>query len=323
VTTPTVPLFLDCDTGVDDALALTYLLDVPHVDLVGIGTVSGNTDAATAAVNTAALLALCGRTVPVAVGAHDPIGGSYGGGAPHVHGANGIGGVDLPPGVAAAEDPAAELLVRLARDHAAGDRKLDVLAIGPLTNLAVALEAEPRLPELVGTLTIMGGAVWDAGNVSPTAEANVHNDAEAARRVLRAGFDLVLVPLDVTRQHRFDDADADRFTAAGDPLRVALGTMLRSYVDFYESVDRVRRAPLHDPLAAAVAAGEVEPSVRTTPLDVVVGGVEHGRTVPAADGPAVRVVVTADDRAADVIRERILHVGTVSSGSVGRDGVGR
>ncbi|MFS2030460.1 nucleoside hydrolase, partial [Curtobacterium sp. CT11-45] len=65
MTTPTVPLFLDCDTGVDDALALTYLLDVPHVDLVGIGTVSGNTDAATAAVNTAALLALCGRTVHV------------------------------------------------------------------------------------------------------------------------------------------------------------------------------------------------------------------------------------------------------------------
>ncbi|WP_144715371.1 nucleoside hydrolase [Curtobacterium pusillum] len=309
MTVPTVPLFLDCDTGVDDALALTYLLDVPHVDLVGIGTVSGNIDAATAAVNTAALLAMCERAVPVAVGAHDPIGGAYRGGAPHVHGANGIGGVDLPPGVAAADDPAAELLVRQARAFADGPRKLDVLAIGPLTNLAVALELEPRLPELVGTLTIMGGAVWDRGNVSPTAEANVHNDAEAARRVLRAGFDLVLVPLDVTRQHRFDDADAARFTAAGDPLRVALGTMLSRYIDFYETVDHVRRAPLHDPLAAAIAAGEVGPTVRSTPLDVVLGGAEHGRTVPAADGPSVRVVVAAEDSAADVIRARILAVG--------------
>lgn len=312
MTTSTIPLFLDCDTGVDDALALAYLLDVPHVDLVGIGTVSGNTDAATAAVNTAALLAMVGRTVPVAVGAHDPIGGTYGGGAPHVHGANGIGGVDLPPGVAAADDPAAELLLRLAREHADGPRRLDVLAIGPLTNLAVALEAEPRLPELVGTLTIMGGAAWDRGNVSDFAEANVHNDAEAARRVLGAGFDLVLVPLDVTRQHRFDDTDADRFTAAGDPLRVALGTMLRRYIDFYESVDHVRRAPLHDPLAAAIAAGEVEPAVRTTALDVVVGGPEHGRTVPVGTGPTVRVVVQANDRAADVIRDRILALPTTA-----------
>ena len=311
MTTPTIPLFLDCDTGVDDALALAYLLDVPHVDLVGIGTVSGNTDSTTAALNTAALLGMCGRSVPVAVGAHDPLGGVYGGGAPHVHGVNGVGGVDLPAGVAAAEDPAAELLVRLARSYAAGPRRLDVLAIGPLTNLAVALELEPRLPELIGTLTIMGGAVWEPGNVSPVAEANVHNDAEAARRVLTAGFDLVLVPLDVTRQHRFDDADGDRFIAAGDPLRVALGTMLHRYIDFYETVDHVRRAPLHDPLAAAIAAGEVEPTVRETALDVVVDGAEHGRTVPAAQGPVVQVVVGADEAAADVIRNRILQLDAV------------
>lgn len=311
MTSPTIPLFLDCDTGVDDALALAYLLDVPHVDLVGIGTVSGNIDSATAAVNTSALLGMVGRQVPVAVGAHDPLGGAYGGGAPHVHGVNGVGGVDLPAGVAAADDPAAELLVRLARSSAAGARKLDVLAIGPLTNLAVALELEPRLPELVGTLTIMGGAVWAPGNVSATAEANIHNDAEAARRVLTAGFDLVLVPLDVTRQHRFDDADGDRFIAAGDPLRVALGTMLHRYIDFYETVDQVRRAPLHDPLAAAIAAGEVAPTVRETPLDVVTDGAEHGRTVPAEQGPVVRVVVAADASAADVIRTRILELDTV------------
>jgi len=311
MTTPTIPLFLDCDTGVDDALALAYLLDVPHVDLVGIGTVSGNIDSTTAAVNTTALLGMCGRTVPVAVGAHDPLGGVYGGGAPHVHGVNGVGGVDLPAGVAAAEDPAAELLVRLARSYAAGPRRLDVLAIGPLTNLAVALDLEPKLPELIGTLTIMGGAVWEPGNVSPVAEANIHNDAEAARSVLTAGFDLVLVPLDVTRQHRFDDADGDRFIAAGDPLRVALGTMLHRYIDFYETVDQVRRAPLHDPLAAAIAAGEVEPTVRETALDVVVDGAEHGRTVPAEQGPVVQVVVGADAAAADVIRNRILQLDAV------------
>ncbi|MDQ8046842.1 MAG: hypothetical protein REI11_19720, partial [Patulibacter sp.] len=80
---------------------------------------------------------------------------------------------------------------------------------------------------------------------------------------------------------------------------------------FYETVDHVRRAPLHDPLAAAIAAGEVEPTVRETPLDVVVDGAEHGRTVPAAQGPVVQVVVGADDAAADVIRNRILQLDAV------------
>lgn len=305
--TARIPLYLDCDTGVDDALALAYLLNVPSVDLVGTGAVFGNITSQEAAANTAALLGMAGRPdVPVAVGAHDPIVGTFSGGARHVHGHNGVGGVDLPPGRHPGVETAAEMLVRLAHEH---PHTLHVLTTAPLTNIAQALQIEPDLPNLVANLTVMGGAVWVPGNVTPAAEANVANDVEAARIVLRAGFRTLLVPLDVTLQHHFDDTDADLFTHAGSPLHAALGQMLRHYIGFYESIGSNRRAPLHDPLAAAIAAGEVTATrVRETALDVLPEAENRGRTVPidAPGVPTVGVVVEADPAAAAAVRERIM-----------------
>ncbi|WP_135850267.1 nucleoside hydrolase [Serinibacter arcticus] len=297
------PIYLDCDTGIDDALALTYLLNSDGVRLAGIGTVSGNTSAREAAANTQSLLRAHGSVVPVAVGSHDPLDGRYRGGAPHVHGGNGIGDVSLPPGDDVTSETAPEMLLRLAREHG---RDLDVVAIGPLTNIAHALALDPTLPERVGTLTIMGGAVWAPGNITAVAEANIHNDAEAARQVLAAGFTTVLVPLDVTLQHCFDDEDAEVLAREATPLHVALGAMLHRYLDFYESVDHVRRSPLHDPLAAAIAAGDLRIDTRETGVAVTIGGPEHGRTVATDEGPVARVVIGAEPATAALIRDRII-----------------
>ncbi|MGO3885012.1 MAG: nucleoside hydrolase, partial [Mycetocola sp.] len=270
------PLYLDCDTGIDDALALTYLLNSPSVTLVGIGSVFGNVSANEGATNTAALLRSASAAgIPVTVGAHDPRTGTFSGGARHVHGDNGIGGVDLPGGPAVGAEDAADMIIRLANEN---DGRLEIVAIGPLTNLAIALERDPQLPTKIAQLTIMGGAVWARGNVSPTAEANIRNDPEAARAVLRAGFPVVLVPLDVTMQHTFDDAEVATLRAQGTELHTALGDMLEFYLSFYESVSGVRAAPLHDPLAAAVAAGDLtDRTSRSVPLDVVREGDERGR----------------------------------------------
>ena len=114
---PQRPYLLDCDTGVDDALALFHLLSDPEVDLVGVSTVSGNTSAAQAAENTLRLLALAGRSdVPVAVGEHHFRMAEFDGGVPHIHGDNGIGGIDLPVSdVRAIEESGAELIVRIDR----------------------------------------------------------------------------------------------------------------------------------------------------------------------------------------------------------------
>ncbi|WP_082008290.1 nucleoside hydrolase [Microbacterium mangrovi] len=305
------PLFLDCDTGIDDALALGYLLRTPNIDLRGIGTVSGNISAAEAALNTASLLRILDRDdIPVAIGEHDPRRGSYAGGAPEVHGVNGIGDVTLPRGRQPSAEPAPELLIRLAREADRRGEQLDVLAIGPLTNIARAVELAPELPQLVGRLTVMGGAVHVSGNITPAAEANIFNDPESARLVLRAGFRTTLVPLDVTHHHYFDDEDAADLTADGTPLARALGAMLCCYIDYYESVLGRRRSPLHDPLAAAIASAEVAPTVvEDSSIDVLVTGPERGRTIIAEDESVAttRVILGAAPEAAALIKQRILR----------------
>lgn len=284
-----LPVYVDCDTGVDDALALAYLVARPEVDLLGVGSVSGNIDAATAARNTLDLLALLDRAdVPVAVGAHDPLVGLYRGGAAHVHGDNGIGGVVLPE---AATQPiaesAAELLVRLATENPG---RLRVLAVGPLTNLALALRLERRLPELVAELTIMGGAALVPGNVTPVAEANIHNDAEAAAEVFDASWPILLTPLDVTMEHVLTERHRQQILAIDHPAVPYLSSMLETYFAHYAGIFGEPACAMHDPLAAALAVGGL----------------------PIASAPTVNAVVDAGDgpgRGQTVCDLRGRHVG--------------
>jgi purine nucleosidase len=302
-----LPFYVDCDTGIDDALALTYMVAAPSVELLGIGSVSGNTDAVTAAGNSLNLLALLGRPdVPVAVGARNPLAGTFGGGVPNVHGDNGIGGVELPaaPSQPLAES-AAEMLIRLAGQHPG---RLRVLAVGPLTNLALALRQEPALRELVAEVTIMGGAALAPGNLTPVAEANVYNDPEAAAEVLEAGWNVTLVPLDVTMANVLDEGERQQLAAIPHPAMPRLAEMLQHYFGFYSSVFGRPSSALHDPLAAAVAAGQVE--LRLAPVVPVqvdaTEGPGRGQTIcdmrgvyagyPATPGAHCRVVLgLADD----------------------------
>ncbi|GAB3534056.1 nucleoside hydrolase [Arthrobacter tecti] len=312
-----LPFFLDCDTGIDDALALAYLLATPSVDLCGIGTVSGNVSAAAGAENTLKLLSLAGfSTIPVAVGLHHPQSGEFGGGAPHVHGHDGVGGVFLPAsGSAVITETAAEMLVRLAHEHAGS---LRVLAIGPLTNIAEALRLEPRLPELVAEITVMGGAALVPGNISAVAEANIGNDPEAAREVFAAPWSITLVPLDVTMSNALEEEHAARLLASPSPLVSALGEMLAHYSGFYEGIFGRRCCAMHDPLAAAIAVGSV--ALRTAPVVSVdvdtTAGPGRGQTVcdlrgqylgyPVQTGAHCRVVLELEEQFAPHLVERLL-----------------
>ncbi len=277
---PAVPLYIDCDPGVDDALALAYLLATPAVNIVGVGTVSGNTSAAQAARNALDLLGVAGRDdIPVAVGAHDHLDHPYDGGAPHVHGDNGFGGVELPR---SPRDPvdvdAVDLLLELSHRYAGA---LRIVAIGPLTNLALALERDPSLPGRVAEITIMGGAGSAPGNITPVAEANVYNDPPAAAAVVGASWDLTIVPLDVTLEHTLSEADRRVLVDSGNPLVSAVGSILDHYFDFYRPLYGERRCALHDPMAAAVAVGAATP-VRAPRVSVVVDathGPGRGQTI--------------------------------------------
>ncbi|WP_353808722.1 nucleoside hydrolase [Agromyces sp. SYSU T00194] len=309
-----MPVYLDCDTGIDDAVALAYLLGHPLVDLVGIGTVFGNTSAAQAAGNTLGLLAAAGRDdVPVAIGAHDPLRGRFAGGSAHVHGANGVGGVELPAPLhpPVDDEDAAGMLARLARAHAG---RLRVVAVGPATNLALAVRRDPELAGRVHSVTIMGGSIDAPGNVSLVAEANFRNDPLAAAAVLSAPWPVVLVPLDVTMQHTFDEAHRQRLLAAPAPLPRLLGEMLDTYLGFYTTrYGGDRRCALHDPLAAAIAVGEVGGlGWRHGRFHVVDDeGPDHGRVVELEPDPEhpdapTGAVLRADAGVDELLLRRIL-----------------
>lgn len=310
------PLYFDCDTGIDDALALAYLLASPEIVLTGIGTVSGNTTAAQAARNTLGLLALAERDdVPVAVGRHDFLSHAYDGGAPHVHGDDGVGGVALPEPARAVEDgTAADLLIRLSHEHAG---TLEVLTVGPLTNLAAALEQDPTLPSRVARVTLMGGSALVPGNTSAVAEANIASDPEAAAGVFAAGWPVVVVPLDVTMEHVFEEVHREALLNSESPVARAVGEMLDFYMAFYLPTYGRRCCALHDPLAAAIAVGTVVATVAPAVPAVVdtSDGPGRGQTVfdlreqrlgpRDHDGATVRVVLGTDAPLSDHLAQRV------------------
>lgn len=312
------PVYFDCDTGIDDALALVYLMASPEITLAGIGTVSGNIDAERAATNTLDLLALGGMDdVPVAIGAMNPLATTFSGGVPHIHGHNGIGDVELPhTGRAPEAESAAEMLVRLARQYPG---ELDVIAIGPLTNLALALELDPGIAQLVREVTIMGGAALVPGNLSPVGEANIWNDPEAAQAVVAAPWQVVMVPLDVTLENTFEESDRLALAASGSPLNRALADILDLYFGFYLGEYGRRMCALHDPLAAAIAVGQII-ATRAPNVPVVVDdtqGPGRGQTIcdlrgqrtgaRDVEGAHVRVVLATDQPLGPVLLERLLE----------------
>lgn len=297
-------IYLDCDTGIDDALALAYLLaEKENVELVGVGTVCGNIDAPTGAQNTINLLGLAGRDdVPVAIGARDYLTRTYACYVQHIHGDNGIGNVDLPQSAAKPiAESAPEFLVRLARQYAG---QLHIVAIGPLTNIAKALDIEPALSSLISDITIMGGAANTPGNQTPVAEANILGDPEAADRVFTQMNNIIMVPLDLTMMHTFEEQDRDVLLNSNGKLAQALGQILPIYLDFYKDIYGRRCCALHDPAAAILAVHGLDsclaPKVKVT-IDSTQGP-GRGQTICDLRGQYNGYPVVADANCHVVLR---------------------
>ena len=311
------PVYFDCDTGIDDALALSYLMASPGIKLVGVGTVSGNTSADQAARNSLDLLAMGGRTeIPVAVGARNPLTGIFDGGVPHIHGRNGVGNIELPRAEREPEtESAPNMLIRLSHQYPG---ELEVVAVGPLTNLGLALAIDPSIVERVHKLTVMGGAARVPGNVSPVGEANIWCDPEAAQAVMLAPWPVVMVPLDVTLENYLTEAQRLQLAASPSKLNQTLAAILEFYFDFYKQEYGERCCALHDPLACAIAIGQVTATVAPA-VDVVVDqgyGPGRGQTIcdlrGQRNGPVdqpgahVRVVLGTDQPLAPLLLERLL-----------------
>jgi purine nucleosidase len=284
------PVFVDVDTGVDDALALMYLFASPEADVVGIASTGGNVAVEQVCENNLGLLELCRITdVPVSKGSDETLTGPMR--APsRVHGPRGMGYADLPPtdGRVTGYD-SATAWVRAAQ---AFPGELVGVATGPLTNLALALRAEPALPTLLRRLVIMGGSYDHRGNTTSVAEWNISVDPEAAAEVLAAWpvKDVehqrlpILCGLDLTRNVAMTPehlarlaATADSTSASGtalsasdergtrstasNPLVRVIEDAMRFYMEAYSDNGHGYQAHLHDPLAAAAA---LDPQLVTT-----------------------------------------------------------
>ena len=324
VSGPPQTVLMDVDTGIDDALALVYLLSRPEVHLQAITCTAGNVGARQVALNNLALLELCGQQgVEVAIGAEVPLE------IPLVtteetHGPQGIGYAELPaPGQQISRRHAVDVWVEEARAHPG---VITGLITGPLTNFALALRREPELPRLLKGLVIMGGSFNYQGNTTATAEWNVSVDPHAAKEVFAAYRGLpeeklpVVCALETTERVEMlpshlrrlgeaagagpelvlpDQAEGTRSSSAS-PIVACLSDAIRFYMEFHRLYEQGYVAHMHDAFAACAAVGRTPFTTRLATVDVETGSpLLIGTTVADFRGlwglpPNARIVASND-----------------------------
>jgi purine nucleosidase len=323
-----IPLLIDCDTGIDDALALLYAVASPEADIVAVTCVSGNTDARQVATNSRAVLELAGRPdIEVSLGRETPLVREPEI-TPETHGPRGLGYAELPPPSRPSSSRfAPDLLIEEARQRPG---ELTLVTLGPLTNLALATLREPELPRLLRRWVLMGGSYRSNGNTAPTTEWNVHCDPHAAavcftqfgRSAIEHGTPRPLaLGLDVTERakitpdhvvalaRRAGSRPEPRLDPGHDPETRSIAShrvirfiadSLRFYMEFHSRYDGFYGAFIHDPVAVAAV---LDPSlVRTEAVAVEVelgGRYTTGETVTDwrrvwGREPNVDVAVEAD-----------------------------
>ncbi|WP_375387188.1 nucleoside hydrolase [uncultured Amnibacterium sp.] len=310
-------IVVDTDTGIDDAHSLLYLLAQPDVEILGITAVYGNTVVEGAVRNIGTVLEIAGRTdIPIFLGASAPIEGEASI-AWFVHGHDGLGdrGIVRPEPVVQPES-AADFLVRTAAEHPG---RVDLHPLGPLTNVALALDRDPELFLRYRSVVLMGGAgPYPAAGTPAVTDANTANDRVAAERVFGAvnRGNLVMVGVNVTAQALLEEHVVETLRAIDDPWPRFAATVLDAYVDFYQHKWGRRISSAHDGLATVVlhrpeiVTGWVEGPVTFTPTAgslatrVALTAEGYPLSFGTPDGPSTRAVTAFDLRE---FRRRFVH----------------
>lgn len=338
---PTTPLIVDVDTGIDDSLALLYLMASPEAEILGITCTAGNVPARQVAINNLAWLELCRYPeVEVALGAEVPIIQPLMT-TEETHGPQGIGYAELPaPTRGLSPRHATEVWIDNARRRPG---EITGLITGPLTNLALAVKIEPELPRLLKRIVVMGGAFNHAGNTLPTTEWNIAVDPDSAKIVFDAFSGLpearrpIVCALDVTERiemhphHIAELAEAagstpaeiispedepGRRSTASNPVIRHLSDAVRFYMEFHRLYDQGFLAHMHDPFAAAIALDPGLGRVRPATVDVeLAGALTRGQTV--ADwrgmwGRPANADIVVDTDPAEFFRRTIERVGALA-----------
>jgi len=238
-----LPIIIDTDPGQDDAVAILLALASPELDVLGITAVAGNVPLALTELNARKICELAGKPdTKVFAGAVRPLVRDLVT-AEYVHGKTGLNGPDLPaPTMPLQPRHAVDFLVETLQAQRA-----TLCALGPLTNIAMALNRAPEIADNIDEIVLMGGGLFEGGNVTPAAEFNIYVDPHAADVVFRSGVKITVVPLDLTHFALTTRARVEAFRDAGTPACVAVAELL----DFFERFDVEKYGsdggPLHDP----------------------------------------------------------------------------
>ncbi|MGB8644576.1 MAG: nucleoside hydrolase [Anaerolineae bacterium] len=305
-------IIIDTDPGVDDAMAILFALKSPELTVAGLTTVYGNHYIDVTTRNALRLLELAGRPdIPVARGATGPLLRPYRDPPTFVHGEDALGDAGLAgeSRLRPVTVSAAEFIVETVMAHPGA---ITLVPIGPLTNIALAYKLEPRIAQAVQQVVLMGGTMVAPGNVSPVAEANVHNDPEAAAIVFGAPWPVVMVGLDVTTAIVMDAAYLRDLEAAHTPYTDLIARMIPVYQKYHDEHYGMKGGMhTHDPSAIAYVLDPtlfrtVHHRVRIPVAGYADGMIIADRLAQWYDGPATEICTGVDaPRLLQLYREQI------------------
>ncbi|KAI5664785.1 hypothetical protein M9H77_24108 [Catharanthus roseus] len=241
-------IIIDTDPGIDDSMAILMAFQTPELEVIGLTTVFGNVATEDATQNALILCEIAGYPgVPVAEGCTEPLKGGRPRVADFVHGSDGLGNVNLPPSKSKKDEKTApEFIVDKVNEYPG---EVSILALGPLTNLAMAIKRDSSFASKVKRIVILGGAFFALGNVNPAAEANIYGDPEAADIVFTSGANIDVVGINITTQVTMTDADLDDIRKSQGKYAQLICNMCKFYRDWHVKSDGVYGIFLHDPVS--------------------------------------------------------------------------
>jgi len=269
-------LIIDTDPGVDDAMAIIYAHLAEDIELMGLTTIFGNVTRDIATRNALTLVEMLDSTAAVAAGAPTPLQQDAREVAWEVHGREGFG--DIPPGSPqrnADPRPAYQFIIDTIHQHPG---EVTLCPIGPLTNIALALQHDPSIVAAVKAVVVMGGSLDEGGNVTPHAEANIWQDPHAAEQVFSANWPVTMMGLDVTHRVICTPEEFATLPAAAPVYGGFLNQAAQFYFDFHQRVDGLHGCHMHDPTAVIAVLHPEWVETTALPLDVVLEGEQVGRT---------------------------------------------